>query len=212
MRIQTFVIGYVLALALFVFAQRHTEAAPSATFHAVVDLTNATASHSPGTTIDAPARFARGMWTVDQIPAERLIAPLVVLDVSSNAQRSPDYQVSVEDIASWERVNGQVPLGAIVMAHTGSHAKSARPGFSDDAAKFLIEGRKVLGLGIDAQNIDAGSNASRVRDYALAHSVYPLQNVANLERVPSTGAVIVVAPEKTKDATTAPVRLFALLR
>ena len=35
-----------------------------------------------GTRIEAPAEFARGLWTVDQIPAERLVAPLVVLDVS----------------------------------------------------------------------------------------------------------------------------------
>src|SRR5271166_4916858 len=34
-----------------------------------------------GTHLDAPAHFARDMWTVDQIPAERLVRPLIVLNV-----------------------------------------------------------------------------------------------------------------------------------
>ena len=40
-----------------------------------------------GTHLDAPAHFAKGMWTVDQIPVERLVRPLVVLDVRSQAQK-----------------------------------------------------------------------------------------------------------------------------
>src|SRR5208337_2230840 len=48
-----------------------------------------------GTRIEAPAEFARGLWTVDQIPADRLVAPLVVLDVSPNVANHPDYQISV---------------------------------------------------------------------------------------------------------------------
>ena len=59
------------------------------------------------------------MWTVDQIPAGRLIGPLVVLDVSASAKNNPDYEISVQDIARWEQTNGQIPLGAVVMARTG---------------------------------------------------------------------------------------------
>ncbi len=55
-----------------------------------------------GTHLDAPAHFARGMWTVDQIPAERLVRPLVVLNVRSKATGHPDYEVSVQDVADWE--------------------------------------------------------------------------------------------------------------
>src|SRR5215467_10014330 len=39
-----------------------------------------------GTHLDAPAHFARGLWTVDQIPAQRIVAPLVVLDVRQEVQ------------------------------------------------------------------------------------------------------------------------------
>lgn len=219
MRVQTFVIGYVLALALFLFAQHRGETAPPANFHAVVDLTNSTPANPHGkvlrqtsaTTIDAPAQFAPGMWTVDEIPPERLIAPLVVLDVTRSVERDPDYRVSVEDIANWEQLNGHIPLGAIVMARTGSRGRSVAAGYSQDAAQFLIDARKVIGLGIDTSSIEGSSTRSTVRDYALAHSVYPLHNVVNLDRVPSSGAVVVVAPEKIKNAAGAPVRIFALL-
>ena len=227
MRIQTFVIGYVLALALFVFAKRHTETAPPSTFHAIVDLTTPTGartahgrlSPASGTSIIAPSQIASNLWSVDKIPPERLIAPLVVLDVSSSVKKDPSYQVSVQDIANWEKGNGQIPLGSIVMARTGWESQSnvkrgamRFPGYSEDAAKFLVDGRRILGLGIDTSSIDGGSSQHAVHQYALAHSIYPLQNVANLDRVPSTGAVVVVAPEKIADAASSPVRIFALLK
>jgi len=181
-----------------------------------------------GTRIDAPARFARGLWSVDQIPTERLIAPLVVLDVSANIANHPDYQISVEDIAQWEHVHDQIPLGSVVIARTGwdsrwnsvnDYRNADRkgimhfPGYSPDAAKFLVEGRNALGLGIDTLNIDYGpSKDFPVRQYTLAHSVYQLENVANLDRAPVTGGMVVVAPTKLESGSSGPVRVLALVR
>src|SRR2546423_13459353 len=162
MKIKTFVIGYVLALALFLFAQRHTDAAQPGGFRAIVDLTHTVNAKVPtfevsekpvyqvktvatieknkyflrniclpehfGTHIDAPAHFAKGTWTVDQIPPERLIAPLAIIAVTANVKRNPDYQISVEAIAPWEQTNGQNPPGALVITSTGgdSRLNSAR--------------------------------------------------------------------------------------
>jgi kynurenine formamidase len=261
-RIRTFVIGYGLALALFLFAQRRPEVASPTGFHTVVDLTHTINGNVPtyepaekapfevktvatiekdkyfarniclpehfGTHIDAPAHFARGMWTVDQIPPERLIAPLAVLDVSLNVGNNPDYQVSVQDIARWEQTNGQIPPGAVVMARTGwdsrwtsaskyrnADAKGVMhfPGYSEEAAKFLVEGRNVLGLGIDTLSIDYGpSRDFVVHQYTLGHSLYHLENVTNLDRVPANGAIAVVAPMKLEGGSGGPVRIFALVR
>jgi kynurenine formamidase len=259
MKIRTLIVGYVLALALFLFAQRHPGSSSRGEFHAVVDLTHSIDAQAPayepaayqvktvssvekdgyfvrnsfssrqfGTRIDAPARLARGLWTVDQIPTERLIAPLVVLDVSANIKDHPDYQISVEDIAQWEQAHGQIPLGSVVMARTGwdsrwNSPKDYRntdhngmthyPGYSQDAAKFLVEGRTALGLGIDTLSIDRGSSKGfPVRQYTLAHSVYQLQNVANLDRAPVTGGMVVVAPRKLESGSSGPVRILALVR
>jgi len=242
MKIRTLIIGYVLALALFLFAKRHPDASSTTEFHAVVDLTHAMDAHalaykpagksvvSPdllGTRIDAPARFARGLWTVDQIPTERLIAPLVVLDVRANTANHPDYQISVEDIAKWEQTHSQIPLGSVVMARTGwdSRWKSLKdyrnadlkgtmhfPGYSQNAVKFLIEGRNALGLGIDTLSTDYGpSKDFPVRQYTLAHSVYQLENVANLDRAPASGGMVVVAPTKLESGSDGLVRILALV-
>lgn len=241
MRIKTFVIGVAFALALLLFAKRHPDAQQPGGFHGVLDLTHATqpvggslklvASNSSdqlATQIDAPARLVRGMWTAGQIPPERLIAPLVVLDVRSSVSSNPDYQVGVEDIVKWEQANGQIPMGAVVMARTGWDARwfspttyrnaDAKgilhfPGYSEDAAKFLVEARNVMGLGIDAPSVDAGSSSRLpVEQYTLAHSVYHLENVANLDRTPASGALVVVAPMKLEARAEAPVRIFALVR
>ena len=116
MKIRTLIAGYVLALALFLFAQRHPASSSPTEFHAVVDLTHPSAEKSAasavqvGTRIEAPAYFAAGLWTIEQIPGRRLIAPLVVLDVRANAARQSDYQISVEDIARWELAHNQIPL------------------------------------------------------------------------------------------------------
>src|SRR5438270_14068225 len=59
------------------------------------------------TQIEAPSRFAPSLWRVDQIPVERLTAPLAVMDISTKARQNADYQISVEDVAEWEQVNGQ---------------------------------------------------------------------------------------------------------
>jgi kynurenine formamidase len=261
MKIRTFVVGYALALALFLFAQHHPNANQSSGFRTILDLTHAINANVPtydlgeqsayqaktvatiekdqyfarnislpehfGTHLDAPAHFARGLWTVDQIPTERLMAPMVVLDVSAKVKQNPDYQVTVEDIAAWEHANGEMPQGAMVMARTGwdsrwnsvkdyrnADAKGVMhfPGYSQDAAKFLVEGRNVLALGIDTLSIDYGpSKDFAVHQYTLARSLYHLENVANLDRVPAKGAIVVVAPMKLEGGSGGPVRIFALL-
>ena len=234
MKIRTLIAGYVLALALFLFAQRRPTASPPAEFRAVVDLTHAfleKSAASPmqfGTRIEAPAYFAPGLWTVDQIPGGRLIAPLVVLDVRGNAAEHSDYQISVEDIARWEQAHNQIPLGAVVIARTGwdsrwnsikdyrnADARGAMhfPGYSLDTARFLVEGRNIFGLGIDTLSIDYGPSSDfPVHQYTLAHSVYQLENVANLERAPANGAIVVVAPMKLEGGSGSPVRILALVR
>jgi len=233
MKIRTLIAGYVLALALFLFAQRHPDSSAPTEFHGVVDLTHSinAKAHDPAeieTRIDAPAHFSRSLWTVDQIPTERLLAPLVVLDVRANTANHPDYQILVDDIAKWEQVHNQIPLGSVVIARTGwdSRWKSLKdyrnadpkgtmhfPGFSPDAAKFLVEGRNALGLGIDTMSVDHGpSKDFPVHQYTLAHSVYQLENVANLDRAPATGGTVIVAPAKLENGSGGPVRILALVR
>ncbi len=180
------------------------------------------------THIDAPAHFSRSGWTVDQIPPDRLIAPLVLVDVSKKVEGNPEYQVAVDDLAAWEQANGHIPPGAVVLARTGwsarwysmekyrnADAKGVMrfPGFSPAAVQFLVEARNIAGIGIDTLSVDSGASQDfPVHHYGAAHDLYNLENVGYLEQVPPSGAVLVVAPAKLEGGSGGPVRLLALIR
>ncbi len=181
-----------------------------------------------GTHLDAPAHFARGRWTVDQIPPERLVAPLVVIDVSPQVDKDSDYTVSMGDIGKWEQVNGRIPPGAVVVARTGwgmrwNSAEKYRnadakgimhfPGWSVEAARFLVENRDIYGLGIDTLSVDPGPSTSfPVHKYTMARSVYHLENLANLSRAPEAGGTAVVASLKLQGGSGSPARVLVLVR
>ena len=44
-------------------------------------------SEHGGTHLDAPSHFAKGKWTLDQIPLDRLIGPAIKIDISSKAAK-----------------------------------------------------------------------------------------------------------------------------
>jgi len=181
-----------------------------------------------GTHLDAPAHFAKGMWTVDQIPPERLVRPLAVLDVRARAEGNADYEVSMQDVADWEASHGQIPTGAVVMAYTGwdsrwnsqvefcnmgSDKLMHFPGFALETVKFLVKTREVVGLGIDTMSVDVGASSTYpVHQFTSKESVYHLENVANLAQAPASGATVVVAPIKLEDGSGGPVRIFALVK
>lgn len=180
-----------------------------------------------GTHMDAPAHFAAGAWTIDQIPAERLVRPLIVIDVRQQASTDTDYAVGVEDVEAWEREHGAIPPGAVVVAYTGwdrwwneqerfrnqqSDGLTHYPGFSLKAAQFLVQTREVVGLGIDTMSVDIGATSDYpVHVFTSKLSIYHLENVANLASVPARGATIVVAPIKLENGSGGPARLFVLL-
>jgi kynurenine formamidase len=179
------------------------------------------------THIDAPAHFSKDGWTVDQIPADHLVAPLVVIDISKQSAANADYALTVADITLFEKAHGKIPAGAVVMALTGWAAKwdsmkdyrnaDAKgtmhfPGYSLVAAQFLVERRGVYGLGIDTLSVDVGMSSDYpVHAYTAKHNVYHLENSTNLDRVPPKGAKVVVGAAKLEGGSGGPVRIIALI-
>jgi kynurenine formamidase len=179
-----------------------------------------------GTHMDAPAHFPPGTTTVDKIPAERFFAPAVVLDVRKEADRDPDYQLTVKRIEAWEEKHGKIPVGAIVVLRTGwatrwpdvmryrnqdPNGKMHFPGFSVEAAKVLLE-RKVSGLGCDTLSIDPGNSPDfPVHHLVLGAGVYQLENLADLQELPEAGAFLIAAPIKLEGGSGGAVRVFALV-
>jgi len=179
-----------------------------------------------GTHLDAPAHFAPGKSTVEQIGVERLFGPAVVIDVQSESAKDPDYRLSTERIAGWEKQHGKIPEHAIVLLRTGwasrwpdvakyrnqdAQGKMHFPGYSVEAAKLLIE-RHVNGLGCDTLSIDYGASGDfAVHHLVLGEDLYQLENLANLSELPETGAFLMVAPIKLEGGSGGPARVFAFL-
>ncbi len=183
-----------------------------------------------GTHLDAPIHFAAGRWTADQVPLERLVGPAVVIDVGERAAADADYRVSRADVETWEERHGAVPAGSIVLLRTGwggrwpdraSYLGDDTPGdasnlhfpsYGEAAARHLVETRKVAVLGVDTASIDHGPSTDFiVHQIANGANVPGLENVANLERLPETGAWVLALPMKIAGGSGGPVRIAALV-
>ena len=180
-----------------------------------------------GTHLDAPVHFGDGLPSVDELVAEDLFGPLVVVDVRRQVEGDPDYRVSRADLEAWEERFGALPEGAIVVANTGWAARWPTPeryanldaegtlhfpGFGVDAARFLIEERTIRGIGIDTPSVDPGNaDGFPVHEVVNGNGRYQLENLADLSNVPETGAILLVAPVKIQGGSGGQVRVWALV-
>ncbi len=185
------------------------------------------ASEHLGTHVDAPNHFGgRKQIAIDQLTAAQLVAPAVVVDVSSSVQSNADYQLSVADLDGWEKQHGRIPAGCVVVARTGWGARWKQgepyrnadakgvlhfPGFSRDAARRLVE-RRVAGLAIDTLSVDYGPSTDfPVHFTTQPRGIYHIENLAAVEQLPVTGAVLIVSPLKFERGSGSPARVWAIL-
>ena len=212
MRIRSFIIAYALVLALLLFADRRPVSPQQNRYSHVIDLTDTSAlkakdsaSSQAQTRIISPAALIPGTWTAGQIPPERLIAPLVVMNL-----KTP--QITLEDIDGWESRNGAMPQGAIVAIRRDAaeyNASSDMP-ITPRAAQFLMDARYTLGFAIE-NSADLTSDRTFARQLAL-HGAYVVEGTSRMASLPETGSLMIVAPQKTKNSPEAPVRVLAMVR
>jgi kynurenine formamidase len=191
---------------------------------------NYSGSEHVGTHLDAPFHFAESGWTTEQIPLGKTIGPAVVIDVRRKAESERDYLLTVDEIRSWEKRNGRLPQGVIVLMHSGwgkywgdpkrylgtdepgNVSDLHFPGFSKEAAEFLIKQRSIKAVGIDTPSIDYGPSRDFLAHQAFGAANVPIfENVASLEKLPLKGATVFALPMKIKGGSGAPLRIFALL-
>jgi kynurenine formamidase len=180
-----------------------------------------------GTHVDAPLHYSDAGVAVDAIPADQLVAPLAVVDVSTKAARNADYALTPQDLAEWEARHGPLPDGCCVALHSGwaRYAGEAAkftgrdaagtfhfPGFAPAAAEWLIKERRVVALAVDTLSLDVGrSRDFRTHKIWLPSGRWGIENVANLDQVPPAGATVVVGLPKVKGASGGPARVLALV-
>jgi kynurenine formamidase len=190
------------------------------------------ASEHGGTHADAPIHFAFGGRTMEQIPVTEWIAPAVKIDATQACGRDRDYQLTVENILAWEKKHGRIPDRAWVIMYTGvgtqfypdkvkvlgtattgkeALPKLSFPGFSPESATFLVTHRKITGIALDTPSIDRGKALDfMVHRILCAANKLALENLANLDRLPSTGAMLHAIPMLIRDGTGAPARVYAV--
>jgi len=182
-----------------------------------------------GTHVDPPAHFIPGLRTVDQIPLQEMILPLVVIDVHAEAARNPDYTLPLDRVKKWETQHGPIPAGAFVamrtdwskrwpdsaaMSNKDSKGVAHYPGWTMEALKYLYEERQITASGHETTDTDPGIATTKgdfsLEKYILSTNHYQIELLTNLDQVPETGALIIVSFPKPKGGSGFPARVFAV--
>lgn len=186
-----------------------------------------------GTHFDAPVHWVTGkdhpQNTTDTIPAQRLIAPACVIDVSSEAAADPDFLLTRDRVDRWERTHGRIEPGSWVLMRTdwskrrdpsaflnikndGSHV----PGPHPDLVPFLVSERDVAGWGSEGVGTDAGQAFQFAPPFPChsimhGHNRFGLASLANLDQLPPKGALLITPPLKIVNGSGSPCRVLALV-
>ncbi len=186
-----------------------------------------------GTHFDAPRHWITGrdnpQGTTDTLDVQRLIAPVNVIDCSAEAAADPDFLLTADHVRAWENETGMIEPGEWVVMRTDwdkrAHDTAAflntddtgphSPGPSVDCIQYLI-GRGIVGWGTQCIGTDAGQAGDMDPPFpahALLHqsNCFGLASLANLDKLPPKGAVLIPAPLKIKGGTGSPIRALALV-
>jgi kynurenine formamidase len=173
-----------------------------------------------GTHVDPPAHFDDKGITMDEIPLKQMILPLIVLDNTRYLPKDPNHAFSVADLMAWEKQYGRVPRGAFVALRTDMYKdwdsnperfkREQFPAWSLETIKFLYEQRGVVATGHESMDTDT-TEKMLSETYLLQHGHYQIEVMANLDKVPAKGALIVVTWPKVQKGLGFPARAFAIL-
>lgn len=140
-----------------------------------------------------------------------------------------DYSLKLTDIIEYEKTYCKIPPGAFVAMRSDwykrwpnqksfqncdENGESHYPGWSFEAVKFLVEERKIGGIGHETFDTDPPADIMQ-RDfkaecYILKQDKFQIEMLANLDKVPACGAVICCMFVKQTLGTGFPARCFAV--
>ena len=185
-----------------------------------------------GTHFDAPAHWVTGKDlsdnTTDTIPPDKLVAPANVIDISKRVAEDEGALLTPEHISAWEKEHGDIEAGSWVLLRSDWSKRTnpadflnlgdegpTSPGPSAEAVKALLE-RDILGFGTETVGTDAGA-AGGFEPAFPAHTLFHgagkfgLASLANLDRLPPKGALLITPPLKIVAGSGSPLRVLALV-
>lgn len=185
-------------------------------------------SEHTGTHFDAPIHWVSGREgeDVSQVPASRLVAPAVVLDVSGEVAANPEFLLTQSHVEAWVDRHGPLPNGGWLLYRTGwgrRHAQDksflnggSTPGVEPACARWLAEETPIVGLGVETVGTDAGRAGEFDPPYPchwFFHRAgkYGLTQLHRLDELPVTGALLVAGPLPLIGGSGSPCRVLALV-
>lgn len=137
---------------------------------------NITLSEQTGTHFDAPSHWISGRdlpnGSVDEIPVEGFVGPVVVIDCSAGAATNGDFAFTPNFIKLRETVNGGIPAGVWVLMRTAWSERSGSECFdmredgpdssgpTPEGIRFLTDEGDIRGFGTETAGTDAGQGRS----------------------------------------------------
>jgi kynurenine formamidase len=185
-----------------------------------------------GTHFDAPIHWVTGRSlpnnAVDTIPVADFLAPACVIDASAACAADADFLFTVPLVEAWGALHGRIPPRCWVLLRTDWHRRAPTafanlqvdgphsPGPAPELVRWLVQERDIIGLGTETIGTDAGQAAHFTPPYPAHHYLhgsgrYGLQCLANLDRLPPTGALLLAAPLKIRQGSGSPLRVLALV-
>ena len=171
-----------------------------------------------GTQLDPPAHWNPYFPAIDELPATYTIRPLVVIPIQDKAAKDPGYQMTVDDIHAWEQRNGRIPEGSVVFIRSDWSkewpnldlaTRKEFPGIKLEALKFLHVERKILFHGHEALDTDTTPTLEG-EAWLLRNGYTQAEGVANLDKVPEKGALVVIGFPKLQGGTGGYARFIAI--
>lgn len=186
-----------------------------------------------GTHFDAPHHWITGKdyedGYTDSIVPQNFVAPVNVIDCSVESAENPDFLLTADGVRAWEAEHGEIAEGEWVVmrsdwdrrAHSeelylntddmGPHS----PGPTKDCIEYLLS-KGIRGWGTQCIGTDAGQAAGMEPPFPahnLLHKAnrYGLASLANLDKLPPKGAILIAAPLKLVKGTGSPIRAMALV-
>ncbi len=86
------------------------------------------------------------------------------------------------------------------------------PGLHPRAARWLVRQRRVRAVGIDTASIDRGQSTLYESHQVLGGAQVPVfENVANMDKLPRRGFMVVALPMKIDGGSGGPLRAIAIV-
>ena len=199
-----------------------------------------------GTQTDFPAHFIpppdsrlphagpMGLLTGDKYPLERMMGPAAVINVTSQVdgrENGKSEVITVAAIQQWEKTNGEIRAGEVVLFSSGYTDKyyrplpeglrltfepvtlKTKPGWPAPAPEVMdyLRRKGVWHLGTDGPSMGPAEGGQAVHVAGLRHGMSWEETLIGLGRLPARGAFYIALPLKVVDQSGSPARAVAFV-